>query len=959
MKPRCSSGVGGDGFAARRRQSRPRIFLVRRRFAPLAPALCAAAVVAFAAVSRAAVITWDGGNSDWVDGALGNFNWIPTDEPDADDTAVFNSANTVNLADHNAVAALGLAGGISLNTNNYGLDIGGGLGLSGAGTTLIIGGTKSIVDADDVTIDPSARLRLNRGTLLLDEDAGTAVLDINAGGELFGTGVVSFLDVYAVATPVLTNDGILRAGPLLAVGLPSAGSMALTGTGNCRFDLDGTGALEPGVVTVMGNQTLDINAPLADPFRGDLNLYHGSVLDMSASWTLDGGTLDADNGAVGGSIPVAAGVSYVAGAPFYQDGGTITVTDEDGTLQFDAMFNQLSGNFANNGKVVFNANASIGASAHFTMPTASSSIKVGPGATVTVNQADFDADGGDSPANVLTVAPLGTLNLHLGAGADTTLNGSLHLQRGTLRVTTATGAWRISGPVTIDGFSQDSVIRGDALSCSGQVTTVETGSGLTVNAPVTLEATSLCIVDGLLNLTAGTVFAGGRLEGNGALGLDGGSRVVADTSVDLPSFDWDGGVLGETHTIESGVTFTINSSLFDDIMDDAVTLVGDGSKLAFGGTSYWEMGATLTTNSAASGTVTIAGGARLLLASITGVNWQVNGNTIATAEVTFGRNSTTSVAAAARLTVDSNECWFDDAVITGAGTFYPSPALNSVFVPSTISVANLNFDRGDWRVAPGAFLDLQVGDYDADAPLNGFDKTLALDSGAIRVLTGDEVFVMNGTLHLHRSGDMPYWTGQAIQFGDDSGFHDAKLAVTGSGPSGIYAPILFKSDAEVDIAAGCQLLLARPVTFQSVNAGNNARFTGAGQLSTFDDVAVQETTTFEMAGGTVDLDGADGIGDLILVTAPFTIRAATLAPFGGTNPGGGTNQIDVNSWTGAGTLTVELDNPADEWTLNGPGVLRLINDPSSTIPRTLLAGSTLNTKGTLNIIGDVRSTARL
>lgn len=213
MKPRCSSGVGGDGFAACARQARPRFSPVRRRLAPLAPALCAAAVVALVSVSRAAVITRVGGNNDWVDGPLGNGNWIPADEPDADDTAVLDSANTVKLADS------------------------------------------------------------------------------NAGSELFGTGAVNFVNAYAAPSPVLTNDGTLRAGPLLAIGLPPAGTMTLTGTGNCRFDLDGTGALEIGVVTVMGNQTLDINATLADPFRGDLNLCHRSVIDMSASWTLDGGTV--------------------------------------------------------------------------------------------------------------------------------------------------------------------------------------------------------------------------------------------------------------------------------------------------------------------------------------------------------------------------------------------------------------------------------------------------------------------------------------------------------------------------------------------------------------------------------------------------------------------------------------------------------------------------------------------
>lgn len=43
---------------------------------------------------------------------------------------------------------------------------------------------------------------------------------------------------------------------------------------------------------------------------------------------------------------------------------------------------------------------------------------------------------------------------------------------------------------------------------------------------------------------------------------------------------------------------------------------------------------------------------------------------------------------------------------------------------STISVESLHFDRGNWTVSPGATLNLNVGDYDSDAGLNGFDGTL-------------------------------------------------------------------------------------------------------------------------------------------------------------------------------------------------------------------------------------------
>ncbi len=119
---------------------------------------------------------------------------------------------------------------------------------------------------------------------------------------------------------------------------------------------------------------------------------------------------------------------------------------------------------------------------------------------------------------------------------------------------------------------------------------------------------------------------------------------------------------------------------------------------------------------------------------------------------------------------------------------------------------------------------------------------------------------------------------------------------------------------------------------------------------------VNEAVTINMVGGEVDLDGSDMAGDIVNIDAPMTINAATMDSFGRVNSGGGINILDINNSVGLGVLTVTLDNPAAEWTLNGPGVMNLLND--NTVA-TLLAGSDVNINGTLNVTGDVRTTARL
>src|SRR4051812_8563412 len=87
-----------------------------------------------AAVASAANRTWIGGNNDWNSS---NANWNPADEPDPDDVAIFNTANSVDLANANEdIAGLTMSGGIRLDTNDNFLDVNGLVQLTGDGTRL-------------------------------------------------------------------------------------------------------------------------------------------------------------------------------------------------------------------------------------------------------------------------------------------------------------------------------------------------------------------------------------------------------------------------------------------------------------------------------------------------------------------------------------------------------------------------------------------------------------------------------------------------------------------------------------------------------------------------------------------------------------------------------------------------------------------------------------------------------
>ena len=285
--------------------------------------------VCFVQSAQAAVITWIGGNADWVEGAGNNANWNPADESDADATAIFNTANSVSLGSNNTILALTMCAGIDLFTDEFDLTVDGLVLLSDSSTNLIVGEAASLLTADSITINSLADLELDGGTIQVIEETGNGAMDINTDGELAGHGVVIMTDGLAAVTTLIVNDGIItaRRAPLVLFGAPQVGILAINATDvDARIDLDG--AAENGAVTVSRNQTLDINVQLFDIFNGFMVMAQNSALDISSAWTPRAfATIDIDNGAAGGIPAIPAGTATIAGSSFSQNSGTITVVD--------------------------------------------------------------------------------------------------------------------------------------------------------------------------------------------------------------------------------------------------------------------------------------------------------------------------------------------------------------------------------------------------------------------------------------------------------------------------------------------------------------------------------------------------------------------------------------------------------------------------------------------------------
>jgi hypothetical protein len=310
---------------------------------------------------------------------------------------------------------------------------------------------------------------------------------------------------------------------------------------------------------------------------------------------------------------------------------------------------------------------------------------------------------------------------------------------------------------------------------------------------------------------------------------------------------------------------------------------------------------------------------------------------------------------------------FDSNSTIAAASFTMPTATSSVTVAQnrtvTINQVNFNLDGANAAtnvitVEQGGTLNLTTTDYDPDSVTNSFDGTIFLDNGDISITTSDAEFVMDSVLNMHSSvaGESVSWSGEPFDLGNDAGSLDADLNVTGDRQSQFGIEVDFNSDADVDVAAGATLALLGTVNFNTVNAANSAQFTGAGRIAFSGAVNVNEAVTLNMVGGEIDLDGLDGAGDLVNIDAPLVINAATMASFGRTNGGGGVNTLDINSLAGTGALTVNLDDPNAEWTLNAEGVMNLVNDAGGA---TLLAGNDVNLNGTVNVTGAVGISARV
>ena len=389
------------------------------------------------AVAPAAAQTaysWNTGDGTW-DSTAGN--WDPAggppdngDDATLGDLPVAEDAEVSLSIDAPALNALEVTGGVNLFTNGFdgesvALTIGVGSRLvvqdgsifeNGSGTIVLAAGVLLVEDGGtyvggEVTIGSGTDAQLTGGRFEIRRDLAGGFLNVNSTGELFGWGTVYLGDPSLTGSGLLDNDGTVRTARPSPDPDDNARHELIIDTDVNETDplIDLDGDSENGTVSLAHTTTLTVLGTLSDGFSNSIDLEPDSILNISQPWTIDGGTLELDDG-------------EVTGGRIRNDGGTIrghgritstrinnfgTIEADVGTLVIDTVNpSQLDGAAPNNGQgilravtgdlevasnvtTVFNGLLEVGSTRTFTMSQPGSRFRNAPASEDDDGSGDF------------------------------------------------------------------------------------------------------------------------------------------------------------------------------------------------------------------------------------------------------------------------------------------------------------------------------------------------------------------------------------------------------------------------------------------------------------------------------------------------------------------------------------------------------------------------------------------
>ncbi len=982
-KQRAVRAAGGIGVAS--------MFSTRRLLAVLPAAALACAAVPALAVDK----DWNNASdSNWNTGS----NWAPFGVPGTNDDVFigrfpFPTGARVTMDISDTVQTLNIING-ELDTATFELIVDS-ASINGANAELLIkpnnNGVNDSLDADFVDVTNGGLIRMLGGRLEIDGNTGDGALDVSSGSTLLGYGNIDLEDIVAsnasrftLSSSTLsvgnTTDGFII--PLF----DTARTLSINAT-----DVDTTADLDQGgvaaVINLLAAGTLDLNVPIVPAsdgvYNGTMNLSRRSVLDVEDDWTF-AGVMNVNTTAGLGATQTAAPATLRGGdgigASITMSGGSINLDNADDHLTIDTngQFTATGGTInLTLGTIQFDSTTNIGAGVDFSMGPNNTELIVN--ATVNIDDADFDWDGGGGPTTLTTINPGGNLDLDItGFDGNDGYGGGINMTGGELDVNVADNEWSFDGGDTFDinAAGTTATLNGDTMRVFGTVNVnsgtfdanaqtlwaagarieVDNGATARLDGIHTFFNNTNIVVNGTLDLNGTTTWLGpAQVVGTGTIVNDGSAQVQGDAVIEVATFDWD---QGSTNILSSGsLTLDVtNVDIGNDTFNGQTITVNDAGTLEVTvNDGSWNMDGTLNlTDTGVVGTPTVLTGSEMRVGgtvNVIGARGAINTATVLEEGGVVEIDSINGIFDMnATLTLDGGD-------ITGnglAGTDF-LPATMIVTGESAINVVTYNMDGGTLTLAPGGNLDVNVTSIETSGP-ETFDTTMNFTGGIINVNNAANQWTMDGAINSNGGGSL---FGDEVRIGDGLETLNADVNVN-SGTLNLGAPVIFLGDADVNVAAGATLNVTNANTL--FITGGTAEFTGQGTLRIVGADFAQDQV-INMTGGTVALDGSlSGNGAPFVLTsagdndinADITINAAAIEDYGfQTFLPAATSELNISN---NASLTVNLDNPASEWTVTSIGVINYTGDFSV---NNFLEGSDINLNGTLNVTGDGRTNARL
>lgn len=919
-----------------------------------------AATVWFGGYNTVRAIDWDDANNTSADNNWSNTgNWNPDGSPGGQPVNIGNlatAANDTTIVDQDfSIDSLTLSGGADVDTTTHELLVNGATIVGGAGSSIFLRDNPSLVDqsldTNTLTINAGGTVQMFAGSIL---EVDNGLLEINADGIFTGNGIVQLFDNPVAATQLMENSGTLTATSNSSGDIFGSASATLTinaSSVNARLDLDGDA--ETGVVNINRADTLDINVTLDDPFSGTMNLGEGSTLDILSAWSLSVGDININTGGI--IVGFQGAAATITGGAFTMTSGNLNLDDIDRVV-FGTTVNTTGGTINNAGGVTFNDTATIGAGTNFVMSGSSAGLIVGAGKLVTINDADFNLDGGGASTNYTVINDGGEIDLNLNAAiVDMGYGHTITLNGGTLDVVNAATAdrWSItsSGVVTVNDAAATSRLQGDGLLVDGGDIVVNANADLRIETTDVVfgnNATVSIAAGATLDLVNSAFFqgTGKSFTGAGTLVAANYNEVNLATTFNVATIDLDAGnwMFQAPTTINANQVETGSNNVGN---NKVLTIANNGSLTINlpNATDFWRLdvnGDLIYNGDAAIGTFLQGNDVEI------DGDFDINGQGRTTARL-VNISSQVDIAAAGRLQLGGGNATDVNTIaggtINGPGTLgadtnhslHGFGAINATI--DFTGSADLRADNGE-LVVTGAIVDARnVGTADVDGILNVVPAwnsaglanvslqggelkggALTLDNGlgmsghglvSSRVFNNSRIVGSSGTLKVQTALNNNDWdgaagTGQLNAANGNLEIHDdANFAFTGS--SSIVGGKLQTRGFALNYQVGSTMFM------NSGQFDNDKATTFAGAL-----------TTNGLAGGVLE-----GVSDFIFLSGSSATlnnnlkiaNSVTSINSGATFSGGGVVNVGSGSTLRLGdgaVVGVGIQN--DGRMLFGPGV---------------------------------------